>query len=174
MINKLDHRDLSLYQFARKLKSKKTICPPLKKSNSEIAYSPVDKATTLADAFLNCHQTTINMNSCHEKLVNNSISIIVNDKTPYADRDRIKENEVLTIISYLKPRKAPGPDQISNLFIKNFPRPLVCLLTRVFNACLKISYFPVQWKVAKIFAIPKPGKDASIPNNHRQISLFGW
>ena len=35
-----------------------------------------------------------------------------------------------------------------------------------------LSYFPKSWKIGKIVAIPKPGKDHSVPSNYRPISLL--
>lgn len=42
----------------------------------------------------------------------------------------------------------------------------------MYNDCLRLSYFPLQWKIGKVIAIPKPGKDPTIPKNYRPISLL--
>lgn len=42
----------------------------------------------------------------------------------------------------------------------------------MYNACLKLAYFPIKWKHATVVAIPKAGKDITNPSNYRPISLL--
>ena len=42
----------------------------------------------------------------------------------------------------------------------------------MFNACLRLQYYPTLWKIAEITAIPKVGKDAALPSSYRPISLL--
>lgn len=46
------------------------------------------------------------------------------------------------------------------------------MLTKIFNACLALCYFPRTWRHAYVTAIPKPQKDVTIPSNYRPISLL--
>jgi hypothetical protein len=39
-------------------------------------------------------------------------------------------------------------------------------------ACLKFSHFPSAWKIAKVIALPNPGKNHSLPSSYRPISLL--
>jgi hypothetical protein len=45
-------------------------------------------------------------------------------------------------------------------------------LTHFINYCIRLSHFPTSLKGAKVVALPKPGKDAKIPQNLRPISLL--
>lgn len=46
-------------------------------------------------------------------------------------------------------------------------------MTMLFNALLKLSYFPTNWKLVTIIMIKiKPGKENTDPNNYRPISLL--
>lgn len=46
------------------------------------------------------------------------------------------------------------------------------MLTQINNAVLRIGYFSVQWKIAKIFLIHKPGKPTNdIIKSYTPISL---
>ena len=45
-------------------------------------------------------------------------------------------------------------------------------LTKFFGACLRVGYFPKEWKHAKTIMIPKPDKDLSLAKNYRPISLL--
>ena len=46
------------------------------------------------------------------------------------------------------------------------------LLTFIFNAILRIEYFPSQWKVAQLVVVPKPGKPTHETTSYRPISLL--
>lgn len=66
---------------------------------------------------------------------------------------------------------APGPDEISNLMIKNMPTIAHEYLLKLFNAMWMNEYVHQPWKKATIVPIPKPGKDHTDPKNYRPISL---
>lgn len=42
----------------------------------------------------------------------------------------------------------------------------------IFNACLRLSYFPILWKFSKIVLFPKPNKPLVDPSSYRPISLL--
>lgn len=171
-VESLKTQNLSVYQFAKCLKRKKFSVPPLENPDGTLAFSNQQKANTLAIAFHECHTTTLGMASNQKINVDNSISRLDRATILVKNSDLIKTTEIEENIKLLKPRKAPGPDKISNSVIKALPPLSVQLLARVFNACLRISYFPLSWKIGKIVAIPKPGKDPCVPKNHRPISLL--
>lgn len=52
------------------------------------------------------------------------------------------------------------------------PQKCIVLLTKIFNACLFLGYFPSCWKLAKVIGLKKSGKDETIPSNYRPISLL--
>jgi hypothetical protein len=52
------------------------------------------------------------------------------------------------------------------------PRKCIVHLTTIFNAVIRTGYFPVQWKVAQITMIPKPGKPLEEASSYRRISLL--
>jgi hypothetical protein len=39
-------------------------------------------------------------------------------------------------------------------------------------SCLKLCYFPKQWRHTTVIPIPKPGRDHLDPSNYRRISLL--
>lgn len=53
--------------------------------------------------------------------------------------------EVSERILALRPRKAPGPDGVSNTVLQRLPERGVLLQADLFNACLGLSYFPRKW-----------------------------
>ncbi|GBO98603.1 Probable RNA-directed DNA polymerase from transposon X-element [Eumeta japonica] len=80
--------------------------------------------------------------------------------------------EVQNVIANLNPKKAPGIDGISNKMLIELPRVAVRILLFIFNAMLRLEYFPNNWKVAVVKMIPKPGKDLTKAESYRPISLL--
>lgn len=79
---------------------------------------------------------------------------------------------VIQKIKELNPNKAPGHELITGKLLKELPLRAKCLIQRIFNAILKLNYFPSTWKLAKIIMIPKPGKDKTQVKSYRPISLL--
>jgi hypothetical protein len=52
------------------------------------------------------------------------------------------------------------------------PRKGIVHLTTICNAVIRTGYFPVQWTVAQIIMIPKPGKLLDEASSCRLISLL--
>lgn len=171
-ISNLETRDNSIYLLAKCLKMRTSNLPPLLNSNGERSYSSQDKAESFAKAFLESHKTSENMKSKHEAAVKVSTSKIDRTKIVLNPEEHVLESEVREIVKFLNSRKAPGPDNISNRIIRRFPDNIIKILTRIFNDCLRLSYFPSKWKLGKITAIPKPGKDPTDPKNFRPITLL--
>ena len=68
---------------------------------------------------------------------------------------------------------ATGPDDLSILIVKRCFREPKTFFQLVFNACLKLGFFPSQWKHAKVLALRKPGKDRyDTARAYRPISLL--
>ena len=80
--------------------------------------------------------------------------------------------EVTELIHRLNPRKAPGHDQISNKAIKELPVKGIALISSIFNAILRLEYYPKTWKTSLSTLIPKPGKPIHETSSYRPISLL--
>lgn len=81
--------------------------------------------------------------------------------------------EVLEYLRHMDPNKAPGTDNLTaDICLQvalNYPE----LVTAIMNRCLKLGYFPRQWKEAYIKVVPKPGKDDySALSSFRPIGLL--
>ena len=87
-----------------------------------------------------------------------------------AEPEPITREEVTVRLVELVPRKAPGPDGVSNAALTRLPEQGVLFLVALLNACLRLAYFPQKWRKATVIVIPKQGKDASRPDNLRPIS----
>ena len=80
--------------------------------------------------------------------------------------------EVSKAVRELKVGKAPGPNGVPNTALRHLPDRALTFLTVVFNAVLRLQYYPSVWKHARVISILKPGKDPTLPSSYRPISLL--
>jgi hypothetical protein len=76
------------------------------------------------------------------------------------DKEFTKE-EVRQVIESLQPKKAPGPNGITNEIVKLVFKVTQTTMTAIYNACLRTGCFPENCKIAKILPVVKPGKVAA-------------
>lgn len=81
-------------------------------------------------------------------------------------------SEITTEIKKLNVKKSPGFDQIDGKTMKYLPRKGIVFLTTLFNSIMRLSYFPSQWKHAKIIMVRKPNKPENLLSSYRPISLL--
>lgn len=166
----LNVEDNSLFRFAASIKKKRAPVPPLKVAD-EYAYSDKEKADIIAESFRKSHHISQDP-TCHTRPVQDSKNLVEQALTDFPKSEKVTANEVESSIAQLKVRKAPGNDDISNRVLKNIPSEAIDFLVDIYNACLKTSYFPTAWKIGKVVAIPKPGKDHALPGSYRAITLL--
>jgi hypothetical protein len=80
--------------------------------------------------------------------------------------------EVSEAIKHLPNGKTPGHDLISAEILKQLPPVGIKFLLFLFNAVLRITHFPIQWKLSIIVMVLKPNKPPHNPTSYRPISLL--
>jgi len=81
--------------------------------------------------------------------------------------------EEIRELSYKIPRgKAPGPDGVPDLIIKEIATNQPEILRKVYNICLRDDVFPYPWKVAKLVLLRKGDKPLDDPSSYRPICLL--
>ena len=68
--------------------------------------------------------------------------------------------------------KAPGPDCIPVVVLKNCGPELSYILAELFNKCLKESCFPDCWKVSSVVSVFKNAGERSTAKNCCPVSLL--
>ena len=76
-------------------------------------------------------------------------------------------------LEHIKIRKAPGPDNLPNWFLRDFAFALCDPLCFIFNSSLREGVVPAVWKQANIIAVPKTKPPKSVEQDLRPISLPG-
>lgn len=82
----------------------------------------------------------------------------------------ITDEGICSLLLELDPKKASGPDNIQNAFLRRYAEWCSKYLGLVFRKSFSLSQLPQDWKKAKVTPIPKSG-DCDDPCNCRPISL---
>jgi hypothetical protein len=90
--------------------------------------------------------------------------------TKTLDVVKVCEEEVVDLLSALKPGKTPGEDGVQPLVLKKLAREWAKPLTLIFNKSLGSGELPQLWKVANICPLFKKGSRLEA-KNYRPISL---
>lgn len=137
-------------------------------------YDPQQKSETLANSLQSRFNTHPDItDTAHTTQITHDTNLYL-QVTPKSKIPLTSPQEVRQIIKTLKTNKATGPDGIPTKALKQLPRKSIVHLTKIYNACLKYSHFPTQWKEATIITLPKPGKDPTKTSNYRPISLLNY
>lgn len=170
-VMRLSTQNNTVWKMAKALKSKQHNIGPLQGPNS-IVYTEKDMAEVLATSLYN--QFSPNMTPINYNIVDLTIGEVDTylAEEPHNNIRYTTPEELNDIIKKLDPKKASGYDLISNKALKSIAHKVIVLITNIYNACLRIKYFPTQWKKAIVILFKKPGKSPLQPNNYRPISLL--
>lgn len=169
-LSQLSPDDNSLWLATKRVLKENTLIPSLI-NNGDVFESKSEKANALADYYQYTFQPNEEIQdvefSRHVLSVNSSPWHTVEWPVKYTS-----PSEIVNHIKSLKINKSPGHDGIPNIVLHNLPRKGIAFLATLFNACLRISYFPTTWKHSQIIVIHKPGKPSSQVSSYRPISLL--
>lgn len=152
------------------LKLKEFSCP-IKKADGSLALSDLDKANLFGDHLSNVFKPHPDITPSTTQLV--KINDFLDTPLPMSlPIKHVSPNEVANVIQRFKPNKSPGHDLITNKILKFLPKKTILFLTFIFNSMLRLSYFPIIWKLSIVILILKPGKPSNIATSYRPISLL--
>jgi hypothetical protein len=84
----------------------------------------------------------------------------------------LKASDLHRVIRKLSPTKAPGLDQITAQIIQELPPSGLNTLLQLYNAMLRLEYWPTEFKLARVIMTQKPGKQPTEVTLYRPISLL--
>ena len=145
---------------------------PILKQNNNLIDNPIEIAnifaSLLAKTFSDPGDPNFDDNFREQINKHNEDLFINNDTKP----ELTNPTELQQILDKLKPKGAPGADQITNKALKKLTPNCVEYLVDLINASIRLAHLPCIWKHANITMIPKPMKVHSQPENFRPISLL--
>ncbi|KAL4121623.1 hypothetical protein QTP88_014097 [Uroleucon formosanum] len=161
----------SLWKMTKKLINHRDNTPPLERPDKSLAISDLEKANLFCDQLSSSFSPHSDLASSpdHVNLVNSFLSSPLPMSLPAKS---ISPAEIVSVIHKLRPNKSPGHDQITNKIAKNLPKKAILFLTHIYNAMLRLSYFPPTWKYSIIIMISKPNKPKHLTSSYRPISLL--
>lgn len=168
-VSNLKRSDNSIWKPIKNRKKPTSHIPPVRNQASgsmQWARTNDEKAKLFAE-----HLT--NVFTPNDDNINNEIELEL-QQTPSSARliNPFKIFELQDEIKRLNVKKAAGVDKITPKMIKELPEKGVILLRNIFNAIIRLNYWPKQFKTAEIIVIPKPGKDPNCITSYRPISLL--
>lgn len=144
--------------------------PPLRKIDGSWARTAQEKADMFA-----AHLSKIfTPNDPDPEADNGDIERIMNEDALQPDTPikPTSPREVLQSIKDLDNNKAPGFDLIDKKVLCELPRKAFVFITMLFNAILRIGYFPALLKVSQVIMMEKQGKPRNELTSYRPISLL--
>lgn len=85
---------------------------------------------------------------------------------------RISNRELKYALSKQANNKAPGPDNIDAIVIKNLYNHCPELIKAILNKCLSLGHFPKSWKKGMVIYFRKKNKDPKTSKAYRPITLL--
>ena len=82
----------------------------------------------------------------------------------------ITQSGITELLSELNVDKAPGPDELPNLLLKNAAKEISPFLTDIFEHSIRTGKLPDEWVEANVAPVFKKG-DRHTASNYRPISL---
>lgn len=168
----LNTHDGSLWKPTKKLKRPIQRVPPLRKSDQNWAKTDQEKAQLFADHLSEVFKpfpVTPDTDLEEQDIIKSFLDVPCQLSLPVKP---ITPADIRYTIKMTKVRKAPGFDLITGKILQELPDKAITLLTHIYNAMLRISYWATVWKYSEIVMIQKPGKPPVEVSSYRPISLL--
>ena len=136
-----------------------------------LPYSTTKRCCLLNLIQQNCSLKTFQKNSNHDNS-GTSLSAVASLTNLKLHNISVTPKMVRKVIMNLDSSKTSDPDCILVVVLKNSEPDLPCILTELFNMCLKESCFPDFWKVSSVVTVFKNVGERSTAKNCCPVSLL--
>ena len=143
--------------------------PPLRGQGTEWLRTESQKADAFAEHLAKTFTPNPKINGIDDSYIHSKLQ---QDHQLDLPLQPTTPKELIKNIKMMDNRKAPGFDLIDKKVLQELPRKAIVFLTNLFNAIMRVSYFPAMWKVSQIIMILKPGKPVHDITSYRPISLL--
>ena len=163
--------DYSLWKATKRLKRPQQSIPPIKTSDDKWARSNEQKAMAFAKHLRNVFLPNDIESTLEDQQAINRVLAAPHQMAPPIKKIKIKEVRQV-IQKEINANKAPGYDIITGKVLQEVSEKCFQVITMIFNSVLRVESFPIQWKIAQIIMVPKPGKNPTDIASYRPISLL--
>ena len=136
-----------------------------------LPYSTTKRCCLLNLIQQNCLLKTFQKNSNHDNS-GTSLSAVTSLTNLKLHNISVTPKMVRKVIMNPDSSKTSDPDCILVVVLKNSEPDLPCILTELFNMCLKESCFPDFWKVSSVVTVFKNVGERSTAKNYCPVSLL--
>lgn len=77
-------------------------------------------------------------------------------------------------IKLFGPHKSGGLDGLKPIVLQHLPKSIKLRFISIFNACIGLSYTPIEWRKSNVVFAKKHGKSSDDPRGYRPISLTSF
>lgn len=143
-----------LWKLTKTLKKRPKPIPTIHFNNDKLTTNE-EKASAFADHFRHVHDQvdTRLYNDVTSRRVRSSLGEIESGTVDVSSIPEVTSSVIRDQIRNLKSNKTPGFDLINNRHLKNLPNAAYDFIRDLFNACLRLNYFPKPWKHGKVRSI---------------------
>jgi len=160
----------SLWSATKRLLKYKPPLVPIKNPHGGSATTDAEKAQLFKDHLT---ETFTPHPDIHIPLHTDTVKRFLDVPLPLSPAVKhFSPSEIKFTIQKYSLKKSPGFDLITAEVARCLPKRAIVLLTIIFNACLRLSYFPMPWKFSVTILVPKPNKPPDISSSFRPISLL--
>lgn len=157
-INKVNEKKENVWKELRSKKRNNGIEVPILKYDEQIYVTEIEKANIFAEVFNDNGEHQIHE---EDQAIEKEVNDVLQRQEIEEDIIRLNPMKIKAHIRRLRPYKAPGKDGIQRKHFKKLRSKLVVQLYCIYQACLRINYFPDVWKESLILPILKPGKKSN-------------
>ena len=143
---------------------------PIKSQQDLLIHKDSELANVFADYYTEVFNKDQSVLDSERKKLELQVAIQISFAADYNTDFQLHELKVA--IESLKVNSAMGADLIHNRFLYNFPTTLLDDLLSAINQSWRNANLPSQLKLSTLIPIVKVGKDASLVESYRPISLL--